>query len=246
MEILNALRSFGSIFALQETEFIPTAELTRFRWERRCSSEGKASIVFNQQWAACLKAHRSGSRYVLGLFKSAKGSVIIGSVYLPDVSFPDVLEIYQHVLSELHRDVCDLRDRYARHACVCLGVDANVELPAHYGAGVGQEGEIYERDDYYLTGEGVAGKEVVANCTAERRREDARRGMRSTLLQFMLDLRLKAANTFQQRSPTWESYSRSHRRGLSEPHAVLDYLLVPWEWEIGSYDPISHSRDTSR
>lgn len=231
---MSALKSFGTIFALQETEFIPTAELTRLRWERRCSSDGKASIVFSQQWATCLKAHHSKERYVLGLFKSSKGSVIIGSVYLPDVSHPDVLDTYQHVLSELHRDVCDLRGRFARQACVCLGVDANVELPAHYRDRVGREEEESEGEMYYLTGEGVAGKEEAASCSAERRREETRRVMRSSLLNFMLALQLKAGNTFQRRSPTWESYSRSHRRGLTEPHAVLDYLFVPREWDVAS------------
>ena len=45
VEILNALKSFGSIFALQETEFIPNAELERLRWERRCSSDARTTTT---------------------------------------------------------------------------------------------------------------------------------------------------------------------------------------------------------
>ena len=213
---------------MQESQHLCTSkEVARLGWDQKFSACGKAALIFNARWRGSIREFITEyARFVVGVFGSARSSLIVASVYLPDSSVSGALEMYRGTLEKLTEIISDLQRRH-RGGVVCVCIDANVELPRE------REG-TYREEEYMMTGRGVQGRmeEIMegprlAMSTRAKEEERTKEQMRIHLLGFMQIFGLLASNTFGVRDATWESYSRR-----SPVRRVLDYVLVPRDWAV--------------
>ena len=140
------------------------------------------------------------------------------SMYLPDPSVPDFLEIVEITL----RGVSLLR-QYVEHKFgkvrFAVAMDANTELSP-----------CLEHEGERFTGGGLAPQHTHIEGTKERERRGEEYDLRCEVEGWMQNERLCASNTFGPRRITWFGYRANAQK------KVLDYVLVPIGSEVVDSD----------
>ena len=175
------------------------------------SRDGKAAVVY--RCGGTIRDSWVGDRWSAILF----GQVLFIAAYLPDASVPDASFISDNTLRTLSLTRQYVARKYG-HIRLVVSVDANVELtPSCHHDGV----------DY--TGGGLAPVlQGIEQGSKQKERRILEEELRENVEGWMLEEKVKAANTFGRRQVTWFSYAR----GGEDRAKVLDYVFVPWDASV--------------
>ena len=200
------MRGKGGMFGCQEAQFLNVDEFTRLGWEIRHSADRRAALVYDKAWAAQTKTcFTCFDRFVIGVFGNTR-PVIIVSAYLPDAHIHASDEASAEIYEQITRAVHGLRATRYPQAALCVLLDANVEIGP--GAMLEYNGEEYEATGKEGTHHERRWERHGGGGTQQEERERRRR-QKESLLDFMQQHALAAANTFGSRQHTWESWGRT-------------------------------------
>ena len=213
MRRLCSADKFWDVLGLQECQNIDFSSswFQRMGCLAKRSDDGLAAVIYKN--SSTIRASSSGDRWAAVLFHN----VLFVSCYLPHAEVKDAVSVASTVLN----GVSLLRKWYSSrfgHVQMIVAVDANVEISPNM-----------EFHGQSFSGPGLELKQYgITNGQQQRERRRNEEELRHLVEGWMVSERLKAANTFGARAPTWYGF----QQGAPANARVLDYLLIPRRFEV--------------
>ena len=233
----------GTLFGLQESQNLKNVErIRKFGFKIVSSACRSAAIIYAREWQArTIQSFEQFDGFCAVLFHFHSLVICVVSAYFPHSMVDDVIPKY----SELKQNISDFisdcthntKYEHVRRkfkVCPIVLADANAELdpwlvsqPARqHGAGEQAGGRLPD----YVTGGGLVCRRRGEE-SSDRRWGKIRQEMADIFAELLQEFALSAANTFQDRCVTWESYKEEDRE-----RRVLDYVCIPKGWVRKSTD----------